>query len=869
MNDSDGASAGSNTGDPGNDGDNAGNPGGEIGSNTRYPGSGAGDNAGNPGGEIGSNTRYPGSDAGGNTGNSGGDIGGNTGNPGGVGSNTGGPGGNAGNDTGDRRTKTYLTAGGIAITRTARTETRGDAIASLAGALDEGLGVLLTSSFEYPGRYTRWDIGFCDPALAFTGRQRGFEVRACNERGAVLLPAVAAALEGCDAVAALEAGERTITGTVRASGEWFPEELRSKQPTLFSVVRALIDLFRSPEDAHLGLYGAFGYELAFQFDPIRLAMPRDGNERNLVLFLPDDVLVVDHRRETATRYLYEFEVADGSTAGLARTGRSIAGLPRTGRSTAGLARTGRRTAGLPRTGSRTPYAPAGAVDRECDHAPGEYAATVREAIEAFRRGDLFEVVPGQTFFEPCPAPPSELYRRLKERNPAPYGALMHLGEREYLVAASPEMYVRVEGRRIETCPISGTIARGANAIGDARQIRALLNSEKEESELTMCTDVDRNDKSRVCEAESVRVIGRRQIEMYSRLIHTVDHVEGRLREGYDALDGFLAHTWAVTVTGAPKQHAIQFIEDHERSPRRWYGGAIGFLGFDGNMNTGLTLRTVRVKDGVAEVRAGATLLFGSDPEGEEAETRLKASALLDAIRRGDRAPGPGGEAASGTEAASRTEAAPRSEAALRTEAGADRPGAGRRVMMIDHEDSFVHTLAGYFRRTGAEVATYRAGFPRRRIAEERPDLVLLSPGPGRPEDFGVGETIGAALSAGIPLFGVCLGLQGIVEYHGGRLSVLPAPMHGKPSMVNVRGGRLFDGLPERFEGGRYHSLYADRDTFPDALEITAESDEGIVMAVEHPELPVAAVQFHPESILTLDGDAGFAVVTNVMRGLGE
>ena len=739
---------------------------------------------------------------------------------------------NAGNPGGGR-TKTYLSAGGITITRSARTGTRGDAIASLAAALDERLGVLLTSSFEYPGRYTRWDIGFCDPALAFTGRQRGFEVRACNARGAVLLPAVAAALEGCDALATLEAGERTVTGTVRASGEWFPEELRSKQPTLFSVVRALIDLFRSPEDAHLGLYGAFGYELAFQFDPVRLAMPRDGNERNLVLFLPDDVLVVDHRRETATRYLYEFEVADGSTAG------------------------------LPRTGFRTPYAPAGAVERECDHAPGEYAATVREAIEAFRRGDLFEVVPGQTFFEPCPAPPSELYRRLKERNPAPYGALMHLGEQEYLVAASPEMYVRVEGRRIETCPISGTIARGANAIGDARQIRALLNSEKEESELTMCTDVDRNDKSRVCEAESVRVIGRRQIEMYSRLIHTVDHVEGRLREGYDALDGFLAHTWAVTVTGAPKQHAIQFIEDHERSPRRWYGGAIGFLGFDGNMNTGLTLRTVRVKDGVAEVRAGATLLFGSDPEGEEAETRLKASALLDAIRRGDRAPGSGGEAASGTEAALRT------EAALSAEAGADRPGAGRRVMMIDHEDSFVHTLAGYFRRTGAEVATYRAGFPRRRIAEERPDLVLLSPGPGRPEDFGVGETIGAALAAGIPLFGVCLGLQGIVEYHGGRLSVLPAPMHGKPSMVNVRGGRLFDGLPERFEGGRYHSLYADRGTFPDALQVTAESDEGIVMAVEHPELPVAAVQFHPESILTLDDDAGFAVVRNVMQGLGE
>ena len=715
----------------------------------------------------------------------------------------------------DSQAVTYVSAGGIAIARTALRVPEADAVDALASALDERLGVLLTSSFEYPGRYTRWDIGFCDPALSFTGRGRDFEVRACNDRGAVLVPAVAAALRACDAVASLEADARAVSGTVRVSDEWFPEELRSKQPTLFSVIRALIDLFRSPEDSHLGLYGAFGYELAFQFDPVRLAMARDGSERNLALFLPDDLLIVDHRRGFATRYRYEFEVG------------------------------GRRTDGLERTGERTPYVAAGTVARECDHAPGEYAATVREAIEAFRRGDLFEVVPGQTFFEPCATPPSALYRRLRDRNPAPYGALMNLGEREYLVAASPEMYVRVEGRRIETCPISGTIARGTNAIGDARQIRTLLNSAKEESELTMCTDVDRNDKSRVCEAESVRVIGRRQIEMYSRLIHTVDHVEGRLREGYDALDGFLAHTWAVTVTGAPKQHAIQFIEDHERSPRRWYGGAIGFLGFDGNMNTGLTLRTVRVKDGVAEVRAGATLLFGSDPDGEEAETRLKASALLDAIRRGDGAPG------------------------ARVETGADRPGAGRRVMMVDHEDSFVHTLAGYFRRTGAEVVTCRTGFPRRRIADERPDLVVLSPGPGRPRDFGVGETIDATLAAGIPLFGVCLGLQGIVEFYGGRLSVLSAPMHGKPSMVNVRGGRLFEGLPGRFEGGRYHSLYADPDTFPDALAITAESDEGIVMAIEHPDLPVAAVQFHPESILTVDDDAGLAVVRNVMRGLAS
>jgi anthranilate synthase len=220
-----------------------------------------------------------------------------------------------------------------------------------------------------------------------------------------------------------------------------------------------------------------------------------------------------------------------------------------------------------------PFKPADRVPPRGDHTPGEYAELVKRAKESFRRGDLFEVVPGQTFFERCEARPSEISRRLKAINPSPYSFFINLGNQEYLVGASPEMFVRVNGRRIETCPISGTIKRGEDAIADSEQILKLLNSKKDESELTMCSDVDRNDKSRVCEPGSVKVIGRRQIEMYSRLIHTVDHIEGRLRDGMDAFDGFLSHAWAVTVTGAPKLWAMRFLENNEKSPRAWYGGA--------------------------------------------------------------------------------------------------------------------------------------------------------------------------------------------------------------------------------------------------------------------------------------------------------
>jgi anthranilate synthase len=194
-------------------------------------------------------------------------------------------------------------------------------------------------------------------------------------------------------------------------------------------------------------------------------------------------------------------------------------------------------------------------------------------------------------------------------------------------------------------------------------------------------------------------------------------------------------------------------------------------------------------------------------------------------------------------------------------------GAGKRVLLVDHQDSFVHTLADYFRQTGAEVVTLRSGFPRDEIDQIAPDLVVLSPGPGTPSDFDVSGTVAAAVERGLPVFGVCLGLQGIVEHFGGELGVLDYPMHGKPSRIKSTGGRLFDGFPDEFTAGRYHSLFALPERVPDVLRVTAESLDGVVMAVEHAELPVWAVQFHPESILTLDGRFGHHLVANVMRAL--
>ena len=705
----------------------------------------------------------------------------------------------------------YSTPAGVTVERTETPLVYGAGIEALIDRLDHEKGAVFASGHEAPGRYSRWDVGFTAPLIEITGAGRTFAVTALNARGRVLLPVFAAALANHPHVESLARQADEVSGLLVAPVHEGPEEERLRRPTLLSVLRAALGAFASAEEPFLGFYGAFGYDLAFQFEPVLKGHARAG-ARELHLYLPDELTVVDHRRESVLLVRYEFAAGDARTEGLDRGGRAVPPVDAASRQ----------------------------AELTCDTSAEAYAAIVQRVREACRAGDVFEAVPSRTFVIGFNDGPAELFRRFRRENPSPYGFLIQLGD-EALVGASPEMYVRVEGRRVETCPISGTARRGRDAMEDAERVRELLVSKKEESELTMCTDVDRNDKARVCRPGSVAVEGRRLIETYSRLFHTVDHVTGTLRDDCDGLDAFAAHMWACTLTGAPKPAAMQLIEDLEHSARAWYGGAVGMLRFNGSVNTGITIRTVRLREAKAELRVGATVLFDSDPFEEERETRLKAAAFLDALA-GRRPVAEG----------------------LEVRAGA---GAGKRVLFVDHRDSFVHTLADYVLQTGAEVTTYRAGFPLERLGTLRPDLVFLSPGPGRPADFGVPALVHYCAAEGIPVFGVCLGLQGMVEAFGGELGVLPTPMHGKSSLITNSRAGVFAGFPETFTAGRYHSLYTVEASFPQELTVTARSDDGIIMAAAHRRLPMAAVQFHPESILTLGDRLGHRLINNVVSGL--
>ncbi|MBV8926456.1 MAG: chorismate-binding protein, partial [Bradyrhizobium sp.] len=343
----------------------------------------------------------------------------------------------------------YVTRGGLAVQRVVEHFSgQADRLDALIDLLDRRRGVVLSSGTTVPGRYESFDLGFSDPPLVLETTGIDFALTALNPRGEVLIAFLGDMLrEPCIVVS--ERSTSRLAGHILRGEAPLEEDQRTRRASVMSLVRDMVAAFSADDDALLGLFGAFAYDLVFQIEDLVQKRAREADQRDMVLYVPDRLLAYDRATSRGAMLSYEFIWKGKSTSALSRETPASA-----------YART-------PRQGF-------------ADHAPGEYQATVERAREAFARGDLFEAVPGQLFAEPCERSPAEVFTRLCKINPSPYGALMNLGDGEFLVAASPEMFVRSDGRRVETCPISGTIARGIDAIGDAEQIRQLLNSEKDE-----------------------------------------------------------------------------------------------------------------------------------------------------------------------------------------------------------------------------------------------------------------------------------------------------------------------------------------------------------------------------------------------------
>jgi anthranilate synthase component 1 len=259
-----------------------------------------------------------------------------------------------------------------------------------------------------------------------------------------------------------------------------------------------------------------------------------------------------------------------------------------------------------------------------------YEAGVRSIKERIAAGDIYQAVLSQRFEADVTADPFTVYRALRHVNPSPYMYFTRMGGLS-IVGSSPEMLVRVEGRRVETHPIAGTRPRGGNDEEDLRLGEELKRNEKERAEHVMLVDLGRNDLGRVCEFGSVRVPQYMTLERYSHVMHLVSRVDGRLAEERDHLDALVACFPAGTVSGAPKIRAMQILSALEPTRRDIYAGAVGYIDFAGNLDFCIAIRTITIRNGRARIQAGAGIVADSNPAAEYEETRDKARAVLTAL----------------------------------------------------------------------------------------------------------------------------------------------------------------------------------------------------------------------------------------------
>ncbi len=260
----------------------------------------------------------------------------------------------------------------------------------------------------------------------------------------------------------------------------------------------------------------------------------------------------------------------------------------------------------------------------------DFEEAVKRAKDYVHQGDVVQVVLSQRFDRPCTVHPFNIYRSLRIINPSPYMFYIDTGQYQ-MVGSSPEILVRLQGRKITLRPIAGTRARGKSEAEDMALERQLRQDPKEQAEHIMLVDLGRNDVGRVAEVGSVRVTELMVVERYSHVMHLVSNIEGTLREGLSGVDLFRATFPAGTVSGAPKVRAMQIIDELEPVKRGPYAGAVGYFGFTGNMDFCITIRTLLIKDGTVSVQAGAGIVADSVPSREYTETVNKAKGMIKAV----------------------------------------------------------------------------------------------------------------------------------------------------------------------------------------------------------------------------------------------
>jgi anthranilate synthase component 1 len=365
-----------------------------------------------------------------------------------------------------------------------------------------------------------------------------------------------------------------------------------------------------------GGVGFFGYDLVRTVEPLGEPNPDPLGLPDMALMITDLLLAFDHLRHELTIMACAFcDDEGGIDAAYERAAVAIADARRRLRGAVPAPE-------LPSLAEPPEFA--SNMERE------EFEAAVARIVEYVHAGDAFQVVPSQRFSAAAPVEAFSIYRGLRAVNPSPYMYFLEFGDFQ-IAGASPEPLVKVSGRRVETRPIAGTYPRGSDEEEDRRLAERLVNDPKERAEHVMLVDLGRNDLGRVCEYGSVEVDELMVVETYSHVLHIVSQVSGTLREGVGAMDVLRSALPAGTLSGAPKVRAMQIIDELEPVKRCSYGGAIGYLSWNGDLDTAIHIRTVVAKDGQIHVQAGGGTVADAKPSYEYNESVNKARAVFRAV----------------------------------------------------------------------------------------------------------------------------------------------------------------------------------------------------------------------------------------------
>jgi anthranilate synthase len=445
--------------------------------------------------------------------------------------------------------------------------------------------------------YGRESIVVPSAAVMISGKNDRFRLKALNETGDAILSYFSA--DDFSYATELNMVDDEISGRVEQKTVRNLDVIESlRQPNSGYVIRTVLDKFKVLHDEHLGLYGAFAYNYARNYIDYGTRFCDDPG-CDFSFFLPTTVVFFDDIRERARIKRIFF---DNKNDGLAEI--------------------------LNNNG----FSPAASRQTE-DMSIFDYQEKVAELVKQIRQGRMMQCVLSRNQGFSLEQPPIESYGRLRELNPSPYSFYFSLGDGEYLYGASPELHIKIVNGEIEIRPIAGTVKRSPNPREDARARIGLLTDMKERREHSMLVDLATSELCRLSKQGSVRITDLFTLESYPNLYHIVSGVRGNLRDSVDALDALLTTIPAGTLSGAPKAEAMKAIDQMESSRRNFYGGAVGYIGFNGDCNTGITIRSIHVKDEMSYMRAGAGIVAHSVPESEAREIALKSNLAVEVLRK--------------------------------------------------------------------------------------------------------------------------------------------------------------------------------------------------------------------------------------------